>query len=282
MDPAWDAARKQTLVALAIRLPARLGPFLADRSCDRNLTAGDRQLVLSAIAAACLQLAGVDGAPAERPPAVELESHASNAGTVVRRSRRLDIQQAERARESAGSTGHLAQMQRQYAGLVGPAFYLPLVAQYGRSDMSTESADVRRDSGQLARYLNTVAVILYTAGSAPHLLAMNRAFWDLARHVRRLPAVNVAMSPPVVGALLFGIDVLLDPARALSTPTLAREFRADIADVLSWINTLADRNCLDPAAQTHAARIVARLQEIQGEVYRRVAAGDLHQFTSIL
>ncbi|KAJ2772576.1 telomere binding protein [Coemansia nantahalensis] len=280
MDAAWDAARKRALVALAVRLPLRLGPFLADRSCDRNLTAADRQLVLSAIATACLQLAGVDGdmdgvpGPAAEATAPSADQSSDIAGTVVRRSRRLDIQKAGRS--------SLAPAQRQYASLVGPAFYSPLVAQYGRSDMSTESLDVRRDGGQLARYLNTVAVILHTAGAAPHLLAMNREFWELAKLVRRIPAPHIGESPPVVDALLFGIDVLLDPARALSTPTLAREFSADISDVLRWISSLAERDRLDASAQTHAARIVARLQEIQGDVYRRVAAGDLHQFTSII
>ncbi|KAJ2785361.1 telomere binding protein [Coemansia javaensis] len=311
LDAAWDRMRCAALVALAVRLPARLGPFLADRSSDRNLTAADRTLVLSAIATACLRLSGAEDAadndsaaasgvspriaeiaqPAEQsaqvPQPTEQSADASaplGVGTVVRRSRRLDIIALEKRSQSPGSSSpSLAdQQKKQFAATVGPAFFSPLVAQYGRSDMSAEASDMRRDAAQLERYLSTLGVVLYTARSAVHQLSMNREFWELAKLVRRQPNAAVRDAAPVVDALLFGIDVVLSPDRALSTPTLAREFRADIADTVRWINDLATRGLLADSAAAHAARISARLQEIQAEVHRRVTSGDLHQYTSII
>ncbi|KAJ2832721.1 telomere binding protein [Coemansia furcata] len=292
LDWAWDQERRKTLVALAVKMPELLGPFLADRSCDRNLTMKDREIVFSAIATACLQLSGyADVAQGGSQGVAEIAAQilgddagaksgggALGAGTVVRRSRRLDLVAKP---TSAGSLpSHLQSMQRKYASIVGPAFFFPLVAQYGRSDMTSSASDVRGDASQLERYVNTLAVILYTAGSATHQITMNREFWDLAKLVHRIPAVG--SSPPVLDALLFGIDVILSPERALSTPTLAREFRNDIADTLQWINSLVEMGVLGASAMAHAGRIVGRLQEIQGDVYRRLASSDFDQYSSIL
>ncbi|KAJ2827676.1 telomere binding protein [Coemansia erecta] len=298
-DAAWDAERQRALVALAVKLPRLVGPFLADRSCDRNLTMRDHELVLSAIATACLQLSGMDSdnddvddvhgddtGAGHRPSIVDItqQAHASvGAGTVVRRSRRLDVvareQQKQKQRQESAAEP-LQQLRRQYAGLVGPAFFSPLVAQFGRSDM-TAASDVRRDAGYLARYIDTLGVILYSAPAATHQLAMNREFWELARLVRRLP-VRVSEAPPVLDALLFGIDVVLSPERVLSTPTLAREFRADVADTVRWISDLMERGLLREPSLAHAARIVARLREIQDDVGRRVTSSDFDQYTSII
>ncbi|KAJ2581056.1 telomere binding protein [Coemansia sp. RSA 1836] len=311
LDWAWDTERQKVLVALAVKLPELLGPFLADRSCDRNLTIKDREIVFSAIATACLQLSGyedvaqngstqVASSPSSKSGVAEIAAQmlgsaepdktarqssgggALGAGTVVRRSRRLDLLAKPSATRSGSS--YMQSMQRKYASLVGPSFFFPLIAQYGKSDMTSSFSDIRRDASQLERYLNTLAVILYTSGSATHQITMNREFWDLAKLVRRIPpsSRHVGESPPVLDALLFGIDVILSPERALSTPTLAREFRSDIADTLHWINSLVEQGVLSRSAMAHAARIVSRLQEIQGDVYRRMTSSDFDQYTSIL
>ncbi|KAJ2806113.1 telomere binding protein, partial [Coemansia furcata] len=164
LDWAWDQERRKTLVALAIKMPELLGPFLADRSCDRNLTMKDREIVFSAIATACLQLPGLeDVAQGSSQGVAEIAAQilgsdagaesgggALGAGTVVRRSRRLDLV----AKPSAGSPpSHLQSMQRKYASIVGPAFFFPLIAQYGRSDMTSSASDVRGDASQLERYV---------------------------------------------------------------------------------------------------------------------------------
>ncbi|KAJ2490265.1 telomere binding protein [Coemansia sp. RSA 2050] len=309
LDWAWDSERQKTLVALAVKLPEQLGPFLADRSCDRNLTIKDREIVFSAIATACLQLSGhedvvqsgnkqralkhgVADIAAQILGAAEVEDATSKGagggalglGTVVRRSRRLDLLTKPSAAGGAQPSSHIQSMQRKYASIVGPAFFFPLIAQYGKSDMTSSFSDIRGDASQLERYINTLAVMLYTSGSATHQITMNREFWDLAKLVRRIPSSsrNVSQSPPVLDALLFGIDVILSPERALSTPTLAREFRNDIADTLHWINSLIEQGLLGQSAMAHAARIVSRLQEIQGEVYRRMTSSDFDQYTSIL
>ncbi|KAJ2469265.1 TEL2, telomere maintenance protein 2 [Coemansia sp. RSA 2322] len=309
LDWAWDMERRKSLVALTIKLPELLGPFLADRSCDRNLTLKDREIVFSAIATACLQLAGLEvphalsakqGSAQAGIVEVAPQEHANTdvdkagenmgtsalvgAGTVVRRSRRLDLVAAKSSSSSASgaASGHLQAAQRKYASIVGPAFFFPLISQYGKSDMSTAISDIRDDASQLERYINTLAVMLYTGGSASHQITMNREFWDLAKLVRCIPgAKHVNESPPVLDALLFGIDVILSPERALSTPTLAREFRADIADMVQWINGLAEQGILGQSAMVHAARIVSRLQEIQGDVYRRATSNDINKFTSL-
>ncbi|KAJ2739633.1 telomere binding protein [Coemansia sp. BCRC 34301] len=308
LDWAWDSERQKALVALAVKLPQLVGPFLADRSCDRNLTVKDREIVFSAIATACLRLSGYEdvgrNGSAQAPTkqgvaeiAAQILGAAENdkaagqssgggsvgVGTVVRRSRRLDLL-VKPASGSDTSNTHLQAQQRKYSSMVGPSFFFPLIAQYGKSDMTSTFSDIRRDASQLERYINTLAVILYTAGSATHQITMNREFWDLAKLVRRIPpgSQRVSESPAVLDALLFGIDVVLSPDRALSTPTLAREFRDDIADALQWINSLVEKGVLSQAAMVHAARIVTRLQEIQGDVYRRLASRDFHQYTSIL
>ncbi|KAJ2030438.1 telomere binding protein [Coemansia sp. S610] len=308
LDWAWDSERQKTLVALAVKLPELLGPFLADRSCDRNLTIKDREIVFSAIATACLQLSGHEDvaqsgskqtlqsgvaeiaaqilgtAEAENATSKSAGGGALGSGTVVRRSRRLDLLVKPSAASGSQPSSHVQSMQRKYASIVGPAFFFPLIAQYGKSDMTSSFSDIRGDASQLERYINTLAVMLYTSGSATHQITMNREFWDLAKLVRRIPSNsrNVGQSPPVLDALLFGIDVILSPERALSTPTLAREFRNDIADTLHWINSLIEQGLLGQSAMAHAARIVSRLQEIQGEVYRRMTSSDFDQYTSIL
>ncbi|KAJ2865037.1 telomere binding protein [Coemansia aciculifera] len=303
LDWAWDIERQKTLVALTVKLPELLGPFLADRSCDRNLTIKDREIVFSAIATACLQLSGHEDVvqngrqaskqgvadiakqilgTAEADNAVSKGGGALGAGTVVRRSRRLDLLVKPSAASGGQASSHLQAMQRKYASIVGPALFFPLIAQYGKSDMTSSFSDIRGDASQLERYINTLAVMLYTSGSATHQITMNREFWDLAKLVRRMPSGSHGESPPVLDALLFGIDVILSPERALSTPTLAREFRNDIADTLHWINSLVEQGVLSQSAMAHAARIVSRLQEIQGDVYRRMTSKDFDQYTSIL
>ncbi|KAJ2500309.1 telomere binding protein [Coemansia sp. RSA 1972] len=285
LDAEWDAHRKQALAALAVKLPRVVGPFLADRSCDRNLTLSDHELVLSAISTACLHLSGMDSDDAETKPSivdvtprVTSNEGAVGVGTVVRRSRRLDV--VAREHKQKQETGEPLQMRKEYAGLVGPAFFSPLVSQFGRSDMASAS-DVRRDASYLARYIDTLGVILYSAPSATHQLSMNRELWELVRLVRRLP-VQVSESPPVLNALLFGIDIVLSPDRALSTPTLAREFRMDVADTVQWIARIMDRGLLNDVSMAHASRIVERLRDIQEDVGRRVASSDFHQYTSII
>ncbi|KAJ2079365.1 TEL2, telomere maintenance protein 2 [Coemansia sp. RSA 988] len=304
LDAAWDNERRGALVALTVKLPEHLGPFLADRATDTNLTVRDREIVLSVIATACLELSsvGMSDSGAQKlhhsqagPPRIaeisqETADSTNNgtnemvgAGTVVRRSRRLDIlEETEANKELRGESASLQQQKRRYASMVGPAFFSPLVAQYGRSDMTTAANDMRRDAAQLARYLDTLGVILYSAASATHQISMNREFWELAKLVRRYPARHICESPPVLEALLFGIDVILSPERALSTPTLAREFRGDIADTVSWINDLLEREILGPSAVAHAARIVARLRDIQDDVYRRVTSNEFGRYSSII
>ncbi|KAI8323567.1 hypothetical protein GQ54DRAFT_100621 [Martensiomyces pterosporus] len=300
LDWMWDLERRRSLVALAVKLPEQLGPFLADRSCDRNLTIKDREIVFSAIATACLQLSGVEegdkntgsnGGVQEITQRLKEGSGGGTAatkgsigsGTVVRRSRRLDLAKPKSSR--LGSNGsHSDRMKQRYASIVGPAFFFPLIAQYGKSDMTASASDIGRDAGLLEKYLNTLGVILYTSGSASHQISMNREFWDLARIIRRAPGSKrgVSESPPVLDALLFGIDVTLSPDRALSVPTLAREFRGDIANMLQWIGMLLESNLLGPPAMAHASRIVSRLNDLQGEVYRRVMSSDFDQYTSIV
>ncbi|KAJ2450792.1 telomere binding protein [Coemansia sp. RSA 2336] len=283
MDGKWDSARQKALVALTVKLPKQLGPFLADRACDRNLTVLDRELVLSAISTACLQLSGMEDEPKEVAASIKVlpdqqSEDTAAAGTVVRRSRRLDIARANDLSKDA-------QKQRgQFAGLAGPAFFSPLISQFGRSDMTTAASDVRNDAAQLARYLDTLGVILYVAPAATHQISMNREFWSLVRLVRRLPA-RVSEALPVLNALLFGIEVVLSPERALSTPTLAREFRTDLADTLSWINGLVERGLLSEAsvsASAHAMRIVERLREIQSDVESRVRSTRFERYSSII
>ncbi|KAJ2241159.1 TEL2, telomere maintenance protein 2, partial [Coemansia sp. RSA 455] len=153
LDWAWNFERQKTLVALTVKLPELLGPFLADRSCDRNLTIKDREIVFSAIATACLQLSGHEevvqnGKNTSTSGVAEIaaqmlgnadssasqSSGALGAGTVVRRSRRLDLL----VKPSAASGGsHMQSMQRKYASIVGPALFFPLIAQYGKSDMTS-------------------------------------------------------------------------------------------------------------------------------------------------
>ncbi|KAJ2524987.1 telomere binding protein [Coemansia sp. RSA 2049] len=261
LDAAWDRQRRSALVALAVRLPRAVGPFLADRSCDRNMTIRDRELVLSAIAAACIRMAGVesDCDDVESALAKQLEqtdvggAEGNGAGTVVRRSRRLDI---------------VRKVTRQAAD-IEPAFFFPLVAQFGRSDMSSAASDIRRSAALLGRYLSTLGVILHVCGSSSRQIAMAREFWAVCRLVRALADKSVSEAPPVLEALLFGIDVVLSPERALSAQTLAREFRADIADTLAWIGVLLEERqaLLEPSAVAHAVRILGRLREIQEKVY---------------
>ncbi|KAJ2517261.1 telomere binding protein [Coemansia sp. RSA 1939] len=261
LDAAWDRQRRSALVALAVRLPRAVGPFLADRSCDRNMTIRDRELVLSAIAAACIRMAGVEGDSddVESALAKQLEqtdvggAEGSGAGTVVRRSRRLDI---------------VRKVTRQAAD-IEPAFFFPLVAQFGRSDMSSAASDIRRSAALLERYLSTLGVILHVCGSSSRQIAMAREFWAVCRLVRALADKSVSEAPPVLEALLFGIDVVLSPERALSAQTLAREFRADISDTLAWIGVLLEERqaLLEPSAVAHAVRILGRLREIQEKVY---------------
>ncbi|KAJ2851994.1 telomere binding protein [Coemansia brasiliensis] len=282
LDSKWDSARQNALVALTVKLPKQLGPFLADRACDRNLTVRDRELVLSAISTACLQISGMADEPKEAAASIEVlpdqQPNDKMAGTVVRRSRRLDI----------AHKNHLSNNEQkrrgQFAGLAGPAFFSPLISQFGRSDMTTAASDVRNDAGQLARYLDTLGIILYVAPAATHQISMSREFWSLVRLVRRLPA-RVSEALPVLNALLFGIEVVLSSDRALSTPTLAREFRIDLADTLSWINGLVERGLLSEAstsASAHAVRIVERLREIQSDVESRVTSSDFERYSSIL
>ncbi|KAJ2778323.1 telomere binding protein [Coemansia interrupta] len=287
LDLEWNTERRRALVALAVRIPERVGPYLADRSCDRNLTLKDREIVYSAIATACLQLSGLDQDPASKSlveevpesPQKSLSNDVVGTGTVVRRSRRLDIVAADAARLK--SSRPLAQ--QRYASYVGPSFFFPLVSQYGKSDMASDTtSDVRRDASQLERFVNTLAIVLYTAGSATHQITMNREFWDLCRLIRRQLGNSSNLAPPVVDAILFGIDVILSPERALSTPTLAREFRMDIADMLQWIDELVGSGVLRGPAMGHASRIVHRLQEIQGDVSRRMMSDDFNQFSSII
>ncbi|KAJ1868621.1 telomere binding protein [Coemansia sp. RSA 989] len=282
MDGKWDSARQKALVALTVKLPKQLGPFLADRACDRNLTVHDRELVLSAISTACLQLSGIADEPKEAVTFIKVlpdqQSEDSMAGTVVRRSRRLDI-----AHKNSLSK-HEQRQRGQFAGLAGPVFFSPLVSQFGRSDMTTAASDVRNDAAQLARYLDTLGIILYVAPAATHQISMSREYWSLVRLVRRLPA-RVSEALPVLNALLFGIEVVLSPERALSMPTLAREFRVDLADALTWINGLVERGLLSEAsasASAHAMRIVERLREIQSDVESRVKSTEFERYSSIL
>ncbi|KAJ2389546.1 telomere binding protein, partial [Coemansia sp. RSA 2603] len=288
LDLDWNTERRRALVALAVRMPESVGPFLADRSCDRNLTLKDREIVYSAIATACLQLSGLDQDPSSKGLIEEVaetspksvNGDAVGAGIVVRRSRRLDIVAADAAKSKSPKS----MAQQRYASYVGPSFFFPLIAQYGKSDMASDTtSDVRNDASQLERYVNTLAIILYTAGSATHQITMNREFWDLCRLIRQqLGKSGQHLAPPVVDAILFGIDVILSPERALSTPTLAREFRMDIADMLQWIDGLVGSGVLRGPAMAHASRIVHRLQEIQGDVSRRMMSDDFNQFTSII
>ncbi|KAJ1951506.1 telomere binding protein [Linderina macrospora] len=302
-DWAWDQERRRALTALAVRLPMELGPFMADKSCDRNLTLKDREILFSAISNACLQLSGLGDDTVETPKEriVVVEPPISNAkpksqefgsGTVVRRSRKLDLakqqqqqrqQQRQQLAVAAGSTKtELAKQRRQYASIVGPAFFFPLIAQYGKSDMTTSASDIRHDASMFAQYANTLGIILYTSGTSSHLIRMNREFWDLTKLVRKLKAKSVSESPAVLDALLFGIDVILSPDRALSAPTLANEFRADISDAVVWINSLVERSLLGESAMTHASRVIVRLDELQQDVRRRVMSSDIHQFSSII
>ncbi|KAJ1822599.1 telomere binding protein [Coemansia sp. RSA 2599] len=308
LDLLWNDERRRVLARLAVRLPELVGPFLADRSCDRNLTLKDREIVFAAISSACIELAGVggrDGQIEEIEGEGEGEGEGKDedeakeagsgetlaAGTVVRRSRRLDLikrgqQQARSSNKQAlarrdPSAAALEANSSKYPSIVGPAFFFPLISQYGKSDYAPDTvSDVRRDIGQLEKLLNTLGVILYTAGSATHLIAMDREFWHLAKLVRLQLGDDQPL--PVVDALLFGIDVILDPQRALSVPTLAREFRSEMADTLRWIDLLAERGLLRSSAMAHAARIVERLQEIQDQVGQRMRSGDFDQFSSII
>ncbi|KAJ2402020.1 telomere binding protein [Coemansia sp. RSA 2559] len=254
LDAEWDAERRGALVALAVRLPKLVGPFLADRSCDRNVTLRDRELVLSAIATACIQM--TDFKDVESATKQLEQTHiGATLGTVVRRSRRLDIVPKQRTKQASAD--------------IEPSFFFPLVAQFGRSDMSSASSDIRRNAAFLERYLSTLGVILYMCGSSAHQIAMAREFWALCRLVRALQDRGVSEAPPVLDALLFGIDVILSPERSLSIPTLGREFRLDIADVLQWIGRLLEEReaLLVPSAVAHASRILTRLREIQEKVY---------------
>ncbi|KAJ1772751.1 telomere binding protein [Coemansia sp. RSA 1843] len=257
LDAQWDAERRRALVALAVRLPRLVGPFLADRSCDRNMTLRDRELVLSAIATACIQMSDIQDIESVTK---QLErtgiggGGGESAGKVIRRSRRLDIAPKKKTKQGAD---------------IEPAFFFPLVAQFGRSDMSSAASDIRRNAALLERYLSTLGVILYTCGSSTHQIAMAREFWMLCRLVRALRDKSVSESPPVLDALLFGIDVILSPERSLSTLTLAQEFRLDIADTVQWISRLLEEReaLLVPSAVAHAARILTRLREIQEKAY---------------
>ncbi|KAJ2725135.1 telomere binding protein [Coemansia sp. Benny D115] len=303
LDLAWNEQRKAALVALAVRIPEKMGPFLADRACDRNLTIKDREIVYSAISGACLRLSGLEGkeiGEEKKNIIVELDGGSKGgigekkrlpdtektigAGTVVRRSRRLDLVAQKTVAATAAAQNQLValdkdlvQAQRRFASIVGPSFFFPLVSQYARSDMSRDqTSDVRRDPGQLERLVNTLAIILYVSGSSTHQIRMNREFWDLAKLIRTLP--QGSMNVVVVDAVLFGVDVILSPERALSANTLAAEFRLDIADMLRWIGDLAENGMLreGTSVANHAARIVHRLREIQDLVYNsgRVNQGD--------
>ncbi|KAJ2558167.1 telomere binding protein [Coemansia sp. RSA 1933] len=254
LDAKWDAERRNSLVALAVRLPRLVGPFLADRSCDRNMTIRDRELVLSAIASACIQMTDIKDIESVAKQLEQTRIGGSTLGTVVRRSRRLDIGPKKTTRQAVD---------------IVPAFFFPLVGQFGRSDMSSAASDIRRNAALLERYLSTLGVILYTCGSSTHQIAMAREFWTLCRLVRALKDKSVSESPPVLEALLFGVDVILSPERSLSIPTLAREFRVDIADTLQWISGLLSEreSLLLPSAVAHASRILTRLREIQEKAY---------------
>ncbi|KAJ1883203.1 telomere binding protein [Coemansia sp. RSA 486] len=292
MDMLWNDERRRVLAKLAVRLPELVGPFLADRSCDRNLTLKDREIVYSAISSACIELSEIDdktgrfeeidSKKSEQKGGVSGFDGALGAGTVVRRSRRLDLVAQEHARHRKQLESSVPKNNsRKYLSIVGPAFFFPLVSQYGKSDCLPDTvSDVRRDVGQLEKLINTLGIILFTAGSATHMIAMNREFWDLAKLVRRQLGDDQPL--PVVDAVLFGIDVILDPQRALSVPTLAREFRNDIADMLRWIDALAEKDLLRGPALAHAARVVDRLREIQEQVGKRVLSNDFGQFSSII
>ncbi|KAJ2887990.1 telomere binding protein [Coemansia asiatica] len=284
MDLLWNDERRRVLARLAVRLPELAGPFLADRSCDRNLTLKDREIVFSAIFSACIELSGLDsksseaiqeikGSNDEKSLGTSGDSGALGQGTVLRRSKKLDLQKK--------SPVHASLQVKKYQSIVGPAFFFPLISQYGKSDLAHDTvSDVRRDASQLEKLINTLGIILYTAGSATHLIAMNREFWDLTKLVRR--QLGDDQPVPVVDAVLFGIDVILDPQRALSVPTLAREFRNEIADCLRWIDFLAEKEYLRGSAMTHAARIVDRLREIQDQVSKRITSNDFDLFSSIV
>ncbi|KAJ1902288.1 telomere binding protein [Kickxella alabastrina] len=301
LDREWNHERVRALVALAVRAPEAVGPFLADRACDRNLTLKDREIVYAAISTACLTLSGMEdelvagsnhhqkqqkgdamrGKISEvlktTSPKIKEDSGIIGSGTVTRRSRRLDLVAVK------PQAGMRSAEQKRYASTVGPAFFFPLMSQFGKSDMAPmTTSDVRRDMGQLERYVNTLAIILYTAaGSATHLITMNREFFDL---FKMLKACSL-LTPPVIDALLFGIDVVLSPERALSLPTLAREFREDISMIALWINELVEQGVVRADGGSiahHVESIMRRLRDIQDDLSRRVTSGDFHKYTSVI
>ncbi|KAJ1937029.1 telomere binding protein, partial [Kickxella alabastrina] len=301
LDREWNHERVRALVALAVRAPEAVGPFLADRACDRNLTLKDREIVYAAISTACLTLSGMEDelvagsnhhqkqqkgdsmrgkisdVSKTTSPKIKEDSGIIGSGTVTRRSRRLDLVAAK------PQAGTRSAEKKRYASTVGPAFFFPLMSQFGKSDMAPmTTSDVRRDMSQLERYVNTLAIILYTAaGSATHLITMNREFFDL---FKMLKACSL-LTPPVIDALLFGIDVVLSPERALSLPTLAREFREDISTIALWINGLVEQGVVRADGGSiahHVESIMRRLRDIQDDLGRRVTSGDFHKYTSII
>lgn len=256
MDMEWDQKRRQALVGMAIRLPEQVGPFLAARTSDRNMTQRDTAIALAVISQTCMELSGTTSPDSQR----EVKATES-VGMVVRRSRKLDLVTVKKDERTAE--------QKRYASIVGRAFFSPLLAEYEK---------VTQLEG-IERLVDTLGVILYTSASSPHVLSMSRGFWELAQQIR---TTKTAESPALLDSLLFGIECTLRPEIAVSVPTLAHEFRQDMADMLVWINQIMEHGLLGNSTMQCAVRIVKRLRDIQQDVYRRMTSEDFSMYSTIL
>lgn len=121
-------------------------------------------------------------------------------------------------------------------------FFFPLLNHYDRPRLSFSL--MGEDSFLLERLVQTLAIVMFSAGNAPHFLQMARAFWDFTFVIRLLTVTGVRRQ------LLFGLHLIVTLGR---WDKLREEFYEDMLEAHAWLQQVfhddPDLECRSLASQ---------------------------------
>lgn len=121
-------------------------------------------------------------------------------------------------------------------------FFFPLLNQYDRPRLSFDL--LGEDAVLLERFVQTLAIVLYSAGNAPQFVQLSRAFWDFTF------AIRLHVTSGTRRQLLFGLLMIVTFA---PWDKLRAEFSNDLVETHAWLVGVfhddPDAECRSMAAQ---------------------------------
>jgi len=243
--------RRASLVALCTTAPAQvaeytacgpqslsssqcfiLGRYLGGQFYERNFNLAQRYDMLEVLSLAAKELSSFADENEVEPTAIERESEQQEIEQRMAQAGRLPSQAdliALRIKNNTRRFSRKSEVKQRRTranpfSAVSAYFFFPLLNHFDRPKLSF--ALLGEDSLLLERLVQTLAIVMYAAGNAPHFLQMARAFWDFALAIRLASVTGVRRQ------LLFGLSVVVTLGRR---DKLREEFYQDMLETHAWL-----------------------------------------------